>query len=284
MGAGINLLQARYGGSFTYAPRAPNGSLILRFCGAGAAEVTVRGKKVTNTRGTVLVAPWGDINRTTVLPDARANLPAASTFIGISPEIVNDCLRDMFPDLMLKQFEFMPLLDLDTRHGQMLASLCRGVAQGMIGERLLARSEKAALLLSEAIVRFLFEEVDHRAGDYGRQRSPGVVPRHVKRAIDFMHANMHLPITLTDISRAAGASTRALQMGFKQFRDTTPLAYLRQIRLQAVHSELSNNENTLTIQEVALKWGFSHMGRFSAQYRETFGVSPSITAKRGSHK
>jgi AraC-like DNA-binding protein len=43
---------------------------------------------------------------------------------------------------------------------------------------------------------------------------------------------------------------------------------------------LASPENTLPVHEVALKWGFTHMGRFAAKYRATFGVYPSETAKR----
>jgi hypothetical protein len=34
-----------------------------------------------------------------------------------------------------------------------------------------------------------------------------------------------------------------------------------------VHAELSRSDNLLPVSEVALKWGFTPMGRFAAQYR-----------------
>jgi transcriptional regulator GlxA family with amidase domain len=70
---------------------------------------------------------------------------------------------------------------------------------------------------------------------------------------------------------------RSLQAGFRKFKETTPAAYLRRIRLEAVHAELSLSENRLPVREVALKWGFTQMGRFAAQYRARFGHYPSET-------
>ncbi len=107
-----------------------------------------------------------------------------------------------------------------------------------------------------------------------------VVPRCVKAAIAFMQANLHKPLTMIDIAKASGASVRSLQAGFRLAENTTPQAYLRRIRLDAVHAELSSSENRLPVSEVALKWGFTHMGRFAAQYRAAYGLSPSERVKR----
>lgn len=85
---------------------------------------------------------------------------------------------------------------------------------------------------------------------------------------------------MIDIADAIGVSDRSLHLGFRRFRNTTPAAYLRRIRLEAVHDELSLPENELPVHEVAVKWGFAHMGRFAARYRAVFGVYPSETVKR----
>jgi len=80
---------------------------------------------------------------------------------------------------------------------------------------------------------------------------------------------------MIDVAEAAGVSVRSLQAGFRKFKDTTPATYLRGIRLEAVHAELSLWENRLPVSEVALKWGFTQMGRFAAQFHERFGRYPS---------
>ena len=38
----------------------------------------------------------------------------------------------------------------------------------------------------------------------------------------------------------------------------------------------------LRVSDVALRWGFTHFGRFSLEYRRMFGESPRETLKRGS--
>jgi transcriptional regulator GlxA family with amidase domain len=70
-----------------------------------------------------------------------------------------------------------------------------------------------------------------------------------------------------------------LQYGFRRYRNVAPLAYLRGIRLDAVQVELSSPLNALPIKDVALKWGFTHMGHFAARYRAVYGEAPSETAR-----
>ena len=59
-----------------------------------------------------------------------------------------------------------------------------------------------------------------------------------------------------------------------------PLQYLKHCRLEAARRELSSAErDQTTVTEVALRYGFYHLGRFSGLYRETFGELPSETLK-----
>jgi AraC-like DNA-binding protein len=36
-----------------------------------------------------------------------------------------------------------------------------------------------------------------------------------------------------------------------------------------------------SVTEIAMQWGFTHMGRFSIEYRQRFGERPSETLSRG---
>ncbi|RWY79423.1 AraC family transcriptional regulator [Rhizobium leguminosarum] len=107
-------------------------------------------------------------------------------------------------------------------------------------------------------------------------------PRQVKRAIEFMRAHLHEVLTLEQIVQASGGSTRALQLGFQQFKFTSPMRYLKDLRLEAVHKELLTGDNVRTIAQVAQTWQFFQLGRFAADYHSRFGELPSQTfSKRG---
>jgi AraC-like DNA-binding protein len=101
----------------------------------------------------------------------------------------------------------------------------------------------------------------------------------LRAAVEFVHANAHLPITTTGIAASADLSIRALQEGFRRHLDTTPNAYLRNVRLDRVHDELSRGGGE-SVAQVARSWGFAHLGRFAAAYAERFGEQPHHTRSR----
>ena len=190
--------------------------------------------------------------------------------------MVRKVLSGIFEGGSLRSMELNPRLDLAGPAGRMLTALAEAVGAGMRDEAL--RSEKSMALLGEAILRLVFLNFPHGFSDRQR-RQQDATPRRIREAIDFMRANMHQALTLSEVAEAAGISVRSLQYGFHRFRSVTPLAYLRQIRLEAVQAELSSPLNALSVHDVALKWGFAHMGHFASRYRDCFGEAPSETAR-----
>ena len=47
-----------------------------------------------------------------------------------------------------------------------------------------------------------------------------------------------------------------------------------------LNEALRTGEKRGTISDLAMSWGFTHMGRFSVEYRRHFGETPSETLKR----
>ena len=60
----------------------------------------------------------------------------------------------------------------------------------------------------------------------------------------FIEEHARDAIALAELTGVAGVSARALQMGFRRFRDTTPMAYLRSIRLELARTELANKPDS----------------------------------------
>jgi AraC-like DNA-binding protein/TolB-like protein/tetratricopeptide (TPR) repeat protein len=107
-----------------------------------------------------------------------------------------------------------------------------------------------------------------------------LLPQHVKRALVYMRSNVGEKITLPGLAAACAAPERTLLKQFKRFVGLSPLAYLRRLRLNQVRSELSQARCETAISEIATSCGFTHLGRFAAEYRGAFGESPSATRQR----
>lgn len=110
----------------------------------------------------------------------------------------------------------------------------------------------------------------------------------VQRAIDFIEASADRPISTEDIAAAVGLSPRGLQQAFQRDLRTTPHDYLRNVRLGNVRRELlrasigrasSPALSYASVSMTATRWGFTHLGRFSAAYRARFDELPSATLR-----
>ncbi|WP_433652462.1 helix-turn-helix transcriptional regulator [Micromonospora zamorensis] len=86
---------------------------------------------------------------------------------------------------------------------------------------------------------------------------------------------------MAEIAAAAGVHPRALQFAFRRHLDTAPTNYVRKVRLDRAHRDLQNADPStgVTVTMIANRWGFTHLGRFSADYRSAYGISPSRTLR-----
>ncbi|WP_340672718.1 helix-turn-helix transcriptional regulator [Bradyrhizobium ottawaense] len=191
--------------------------------------------------------------------------------------LVQKTLAASFEGVALRDVELCPRLDLTGPTGRMPRMLSEAAGSGMRNASV--RSDKSMALLGEAILRLVLLGFAHGFSNRLHHPPADATPKQIREAIDFMHAEMHQPLTLSEVAGAVGVSVRSLQYGFRRYRGATPLAFLREMRLEAVQAELSSPVNALSIKDVALKWGFTHMGHFAARYRAAYGEAPSETAR-----
>jgi AraC-like DNA-binding protein len=128
--------------------------------------------------------------------------------------------------------------------------------------------------LSHALIDGLLMITDHPYSDVLHRPAATCRPRHVKIALDTMHDSPDQPHTTESLARLAGVGVRNLQTGFRRHLYMSPMAYLRQLRLARAHDDL-HARRVATIAEAAHRWGFTHLGRFAADYRAKYGDVPS---------
>jgi AraC family ethanolamine operon transcriptional activator len=103
----------------------------------------------------------------------------------------------------------------------------------------------------------------------------------VTRAERFLEENLDQPITLKTLCESLFASQRALFYGFEEMLGTTPMAYLKVMRLQAIHRALkATAPGARSIAEIAQEHGFYSQGHFIRAYKTLFGQTPGKTLKQ----
>lgn len=115
--------------------------------------------------------------------------------------------------------------------------------------------------------------VDLNAGGHS------IVPHVVRVAEEYIVEHAGDSPTLAQIAQAANVSVRSLSLNFKKFRGSTPGQFLREQRLQTARKHLIAAGQGQTVQKIAHRLNYTHMGEFAKAYRERFGELPSDTLK-----
>ena len=115
----------------------------------------------------------------------------------------------------------------------------------------------------------------HHAGSYHAHYTP------LRRAVDFMRANLHRDIYLDELARTAGMSDRGLRYAFADLLGVSPTRYLALLRLHEASRQLAAaGGGRLSVKSVAINCGWWDLSRFAANYRRAFGEHPSDTLMR----
>lgn len=106
-----------------------------------------------------------------------------------------------------------------------------------------------------------------------------LAPNHIRQIIMYMEANWNKPITNASLAKKSGKSSRLIHRYFAA-HGTSPMRYLKKIRLQHAREMLSNPSAKTSVSAVSFKCCFSNLGHFAKDYREEFGELPSVTLAR----
>lgn len=138
-----------------------------------------------------------------------------------------------------------------------------------------------AAQIESNIINMLLSNQPHNYSAELFDDAPSLAPFFIKRVERYIEENAHEPITINDMAEFAGVSSRSLFTSFRRYRNTSPMRYLKEVRLRYVNEELKRaSVGVETVTAVAFRWGFSHLGHFTTDYKRRFGESPSETLAR----
>jgi len=163
---------------------------------------------------------------------------------------------------------------------QMVAMICRELGrEGTSFSDVHVRGS-----LEQALIGVLLHEIPHNYQWQVQTEQRLLVPRCIKVARDYIHSHVQERISVHEIATVANVSPRALQAGFRRYLNVTPLTYLRNVRLDIAHAELTRaGAGDLSVTEIAFRCGFADLSKFAQYYRRRFGRHPSLTLRFGRH-
>lgn len=137
----------------------------------------------------------------------------------------------------------------------------------------------SSALVEQQLVAALLQAQPHDMSGFLTAEPAAAAPAHVRRAERYIRDHADEPLTLADIAGAAGTGIRTLQMAYRAARGISPMRALADERLRRVRRDLVHGDPAHSVTDIALRWGFSHLGRFAAAYREAFGELPRQTRR-----
>jgi AraC-like DNA-binding protein len=143
-----------------------------------------------------------------------------------------------------------------------------------------AGSDVATRSFTDLVLYTLLRAFPHNHSERLARAGSPAVPGIVRRAEAHIRAHVEEPIALHEVADAAGCSVRNLQLGFQRFRGTTPLAAIRQARLEAARDALRSGGPGATVADLAFRFGFTNPGRFAHFYKAAFGELPLEALRR----
>jgi AraC-like DNA-binding protein len=273
LGERLSLNYIDYGAKTLIAPGLLHGFYLLQIPLSGAASIRNGADDyVSDTRRAALLNPHLP---TTMIWDAGCR----QVLLQIDRAAMEAHLAQLLGRRPAGPLTFTGSLDLTGPRGAALRSLVLHlVAEVDAGRPVLAPGSLLGRQIESALMTGLLETHRHTHSEAMAGRGGGdLAPRMVRRAEGFMLAHLDQPLAIEDVAAAAGVGARALQLAFRRFRDCTPMEFLRRARLERAHAELQAARPGATVTDVALRWGFGHLGRFAESYRARYGQSPSQT-------
>ncbi|WP_320534944.1 AraC family transcriptional regulator [Robbsia andropogonis] len=181
--------------------------------------------------------------------------------------------------------EFDPSFEMTSPSALCLLPLLRLLADALGDPAHPLRNPLAYEQFESTILNALIYGQANNARDGIRASHRPLAPFYVKRVEEYIRAHLHEPLTIEQLAEFSGVSASTLFAGFRNRHGVSPMVWVRQARLQQVRDELRGKHGEpRSVTDVALKWGFSHLGRFAMEYKRTFGESPSSSLRQVGRK
>ncbi|MGI9296127.1 MAG: AraC family transcriptional regulator [Pseudomonadales bacterium] len=142
------------------------------------------------------------------------------------------------------------------------------------------QDESARVALEKSIINSLICTLHSNYSERLAAQGRSIAPKHVRVAEQYAQDNFRDAISIDDLTAVTGVSARCLFEGFQKFRNTTPMKYLLQVRLEHAHQACLLSGQNRSVTQIALENGFTQLGRFSIVYKQVFGESPSDTLRK----
>lgn len=272
--SGWGISYARYHGGFELISAPSAGAYIVQFCVEGGGQ-TRYGKQAVD------LAPGGAA--AVVSPGERPGWTFGDDFAHFIVKIDQSTLEEYLRAVTGHEgndLEFEPSASPDGDFAAPLLRLTRFIVSELDRSDTLLRSPLILADFQSAVLNGMLTRQPHNLRRLWSASTAMPGSSHVRKAEEFVAANLDQPLRMSAIADEVGISLRSLQKAFRHQRGQTLTQFLHLARLDLARKRLLAGLPGATVSSVALGCGFAHFGKFAAYYRRRFGETPSDTLAR----
>lgn len=238
--------------------------------------------EITNNAGGAICSPGRAVLSSPVGHFTRSEAGSSRLTLSMTRAAVVNHLAALLHDIPNRPLEFSPTMDLASATGQRVMRQVRLALADLDEPNETLRSPLLLSMYEQLILNTLLLTQPNTYTERLQRVGTKLAPVNVRRALDFIESNLQAPITLADITEASGVPGRTLLQHFRYHRGTSPIRYMRDARFARAREALMNASKGESVTQIAMTWGFYHLGRFAVEYRKRFGETPSQTYRRSS--
>ena len=122
------------------------------------------------------------------------------------------------------------------------------------------------------------EDANNESGNRNQQQKAvgpegTIQDRRVRAVIDFMNANIHRRIPLTELAEVVNLSTSHLSHLFRSETRVPPGEYLSRLRVEKARHLLATS--FLSVKQIMATVGYNSKSHFVRRFRKSCGLAPS---------
>ena len=195
-----------------------------------------------------------------------------------------DDLDDMAMKILGSTDALTPLkncsLSLTSPAGVNLVHYLSHIYGNVLRDNTAANSELTSAELEDDLITVLLLAMHENQPVAETQQSKREPKCQIGLAEDYLLDNLTSPVSRTRLAEVSGASIRSLSRAFVQKHGVGPMQFLKERRLESVRMELLNaRPENAKVSDIALRYGFTELGKFSLFYKSVYKEKPSDTLK-----
>lgn len=263
-----------YNGKPFLGPIEPGDYHTLQVVPSGSLHFTVNGQKTTANKTQALMLSSGQ------QVQLQPNENSQCLSLVVKDEDLRDIISTWVGHSRIPAIEFKKQLAMTNPGVISFLSYLHSIVNDLDRSSNLLQMPAAVASLENMLLSYMLCGLEHNLVDFLNTTSPEAGSKPVREIEGYLEANSSKPISMKLLTQVTGHSSRSIYRAFRRYRNYTPMEFLKKERIRLARKKLLHPKPNAMVTNIAYECGFTHLGRFSNEYKQCFDEKPSETLQR----